>query len=182
MTDAESELVPGRSCDGCTMCCKLMEVEELKKPRGTWCVHCDKAKGCTIYGTRPHSCRNFYCGYRRLPNLDDRWNPAKAKLLVNEETESNRICIHVDPERPDAWRRDPFLKMFRFWAASTARNGGYVIVWWGHQAAIVMPDRVKELGHVRDDQVILQTVTDGRRDFIVIEPDDPRAFEPAGPG
>lgn len=179
MPTTQAELVPGRTCDGCTMCCKLLEIEELDKPRGVWCPHCDRGKGCRTYETRPDPCRSFYCGYRRLAHLDERWNPAKAKFLINYESEANRICIHVDPDRPDAWRKEPYLGTLRHWSGVAAREGGYVIVWCGQKASIVMPDRVKDLGHVRDDQIILQTLDGGRRDFIVIEPDDPRAAPPA---
>lgn len=52
MTDAP-QLVAGRSCAGCTLCCKLLAVEALAKPRAKWCPHCDSKQGCTIYETRP---------------------------------------------------------------------------------------------------------------------------------
>ena len=171
---ATPDLVPGRSCGGCTMCCKLMEVEELEKPRATWCAKCDRSRGCTIYEGRPQACRTFHCGYLRLAYLDERWKPAKAKFLVNYEERARRIAIHVDPDRPDAWRKEPFLGQLRHWSAAATREGGYVIVWCGPRASIVLPDRVKELGQVRDDQLILETRDGGRRDFIAIEPDDPR--------
>ncbi len=61
---------------------------------------------------------------------------------------------------------------------ATARDGGYVIVWAGRHAWIVMPNREKALGEVRDDQVILavetRTAAGVERDYIAVEPDDPR--------
>lgn len=103
-----TDLVPGRSCEGCTMCCKLMEIDVLAKPRAVWCPHCNQKRGCTIYETRPEPCRIFYCGYRKVPALDERWKPSKAKFLVNYESRTNRIVIHVDPARRDAWRAEPY--------------------------------------------------------------------------
>lgn len=174
-----AELVPGRSCQGCTMCCKLMEVGAVEKPRGTWCRHCDQKSGCGIYEARPDACRIFYCGYLRIPMLDDRWKPSKAKLLVNYESSSNRIVIHVDPQRPGAWREEPFHSQIKRWASAIARDGGMLVVWTGATAIAVLPGREKDLGHVRDDQLFLRTATRTPTgtvlDVIVIEPDDPRA-------
>ena len=42
-----------RTCGICTLCCKAVPVEALRKPRDRWCPHCAKGKGCTIYPTRP---------------------------------------------------------------------------------------------------------------------------------
>src|SRR5262249_50752592 len=38
-----------RGCDGCTLCCKVMEVKEIAKPGGKWCAHCKTGTGCGIY-------------------------------------------------------------------------------------------------------------------------------------
>jgi len=174
-----AELVPGRSCQGCTMCCKLMEVDALGKPRGAWCGHCDQKRGCTIYETRPDACRIFYCGYLRIPMLDERWKPSKAKFLVNYESPSNRIVIHVDPARPGAWREEPFHAQIKRWAASIARDGGFLVVWTGQSAVAVLPGREKDLGQVRDDQLLLtsakRTASGVVFDVIVVDADDPRA-------
>jgi hypothetical protein len=152
---ATPDLVPGRSCDNCTMCCKLLAIDVLKKPRGVWCTKCDQKRGCTIYETRPDPCRGFYCGYLRLADLDERWKPAKAKFLINFEAQANRIVIHADPARPDAWRSNPYYKAIKQWAATSQRQGGMVLVWAGSRATIVLPDRDIELGDVREDQLIV---------------------------
>jgi hypothetical protein len=157
--DTPSDLVPGRSCDGCTMCCKLMEIDVLQKPRAVWCPHCDQKRGCTIYEQRPEPCRIFYCGYRMIPHLDDRWKPSKAKFLVNFESRSNRIVIHADPARAGAWRQEPYLSTIRHWAKNAVRENGLVLVWTGDNLIAVLPDREKDLGRIRDDQILVPTVT-----------------------
>ena len=50
-----------RTCGSCTACCKTHMVQELEKPVGTWCTHCDRGKGCAIYATRPVGCKDFAC-------------------------------------------------------------------------------------------------------------------------
>jgi hypothetical protein len=155
MTTAPPDLVPGRSCANCTMCCKLLAIDVLEKPRGVWCPKCDQKRGCTIYATRPDPCRGFYCGYLRLPDLDDRWKPAKARFLINFEAQANRIVIHVDPARPTAWRVDPYYKTIKQWAVTAQRQGGMVLVWAGPRATIALPDRDLDLGEVGEDQLIV---------------------------
>lgn len=172
------DLVPGRSCKDCTLCCKLLAVEPLQKPRAAWCPHCDQKRGCGIYETRPEACRMFYCGYRRLPQLDERWKPAKAKFLVNYESARRRIVIHVDPARPDAWRAEPFYARIRQWARSAAAEGGTVLVWTGANVTVVLPDAEKDLGAVGEDKIIVpveRATPRGRvLDVMVLDPDDPR--------
>lgn len=184
--ETSTGLVAGRSCDGCTMCCKLLEIDVLEKPRGVWCAHCDKSRGCRIYDTRPGPCRGFHCGYLRIPHLDESWKPSKSKFLINYEEHARRIAIHADPDRPDSWRREPYLSTIRNWAAAAERDGGYVIIWAGRRATILTGRREKALGEVRDDQVILAvdvpTASGLDRDFIAVEPGDPRVLSaPGGP-
>ncbi len=160
------------------MCCKLMEVPEFSKPRGVWCPHCDKKRGCTIYGARPPGCRIFHCGYLRIPHLDERWKPSKAKFLINFETVKNRVVLHVDPERPHAWREEPYYTEIKRWAAAAAREKGLVMVWVGPRATAVMPGLEKDLGIIPEDS-FLQTVERPlpggiSYDCLVLAADDPR--------
>ena len=181
MPDA-SELVPGRTCQDCTLCCKLLEVAPLAKPRASWCSHCDQKRGCRIYDDRPAACQSFYCGYRRLPQIDDRWKPAKAKFLINYEAAAHRIVIHVDPVRPGAWREEPYYSTLKQWARQAAMEGGTILVWTAARATLILPSADKELGIVRDDQFIVPVQQSTAKgvvvDFVVVEADDPRVTRP----
>lgn len=178
MAGGEDNLVPGRSCEGCTLCCKLMAVEPLNKPRAVWCAHCDQKSGCRIYAERPEACRTFYCGYRRLAQIDERWYPAKAKLLVNYESASKRISVHVDPARAEAWRAEPFHSTLQRWARRAIAEGGTVVVWTGPRAVVILPQGERDLGVVREDQFILPVHRPTPRgpvlDYELVEADDPR--------
>jgi hypothetical protein len=85
MLACDIELVPGRACGECTVCCTAMAIDkpEIQKEAGATCRHC--AAGCTIYETRPALCREFYCGWRQLPILDDSWRPDKSGVFVEIE-------------------------------------------------------------------------------------------------
>jgi hypothetical protein len=79
------ELVPGRGCGECTVCCTALAIDkpEIQKDAGVTCRHC--RAGCTIYATRPALCRDFYCGWRQLPILDDSRRPDRSGVFVELE-------------------------------------------------------------------------------------------------
>lgn len=175
------EIAPVRDCDGCTLCCKVMNVPQLEAPAGTWCRHCDAAKGCAIHATRPQVCRDFFCMYITNKNLGPEWKPSACKFVISHEANGNRLAIHVDTERPDAWQREPFLTTFRAWSEAGIRHGGQVVVFVARHAYVILPDSVVDLGDVAPDDLILTAMTRTPQG-IKVEPfkasnDDPRARE-----
>jgi len=78
------KLVPNRECGECTACCINLRIEEasLKKHAGTPCSHLIEKKGCGIYGERPEVCRNWYCAWRFMAQLDSEWRPDKSNILL----------------------------------------------------------------------------------------------------
>jgi hypothetical protein len=159
------------------MCCKLLGIEELGKARGEWCVHCTIGTGCNIYETRPEECRNFYCGYLINRHLDEQWKPSKSRMVLAFEDEGNHIVIYVDPSRVDVWRKEPWYAQIKRWAIAASRNQGQVIIWQGQDAIVVLPNREKNLGPVRDDQLIVtsEIIRFGKTDWDVrvMDRDDP---------
>jgi hypothetical protein len=174
------ELVEGRSCNGCTLCCKLLAIAELGKPRAIWCTHCDVRTGCRIHGSHPAECRDFYCGYLTNRDVDESWRPTRSKMvLAYDEQHAPRLSIHVDPARPDVWRQEPYYAQIKRWAAAAAARRGQVIVWQGRRTIAVLPDRDKDLGEVRADQFIVTSAKSGPHgtvlDVFVVGRDDPLA-------
>lgn len=92
-----------RTCGGCTLCCKVMAVDELGKPARAWCPHCRIGQGCGIYETRPKSCIDFRCAWLAGIGADN-LRPDKSKVVIAQSRETNMV-VHVDPGSPDAWRR-----------------------------------------------------------------------------
>jgi hypothetical protein len=172
------QIVAGRSCKGCTLCCKVLAIKALDKPRATWCSHCDVKAGCKIHGAHPDECKDFYCGFLTNAALDERWNPIKSKMvLAYDELHAPRLSVHVDPGRPNAWREEPYYSQIKRWATAAAAKRGQVIVWQGQSTIAVLPDRDKDLGEVRADQFIITSAKPGPRgtvlDAFVVEADDP---------
>lgn len=160
----ESAVIPGRACGTCTLCCKLLRIAELDKPKGEWCEHCAVGKGCRAYATRPRSCRGFFCSYLTQAALDDRWLPARAKLLVYPGGDGSWLNVVVDPARPDAWRQEPYYTEIKGWARNGVAMGIRVVVEAGGRIIAVLPEEDMDLGHPREDeQVIFHFVELGGR-------------------
>jgi hypothetical protein len=85
----ETRLVEGRSCGTCDVCCVMLTIEdpELKKVQGYRCPHLKPKQGCSIYATRPHTCRTFYCGWRQLKWVRESLRPDRSGVLVKLDGE-----------------------------------------------------------------------------------------------
>jgi len=86
-------LVPDRECGECTICCKVLMIDDpqLQKLPGVMCPNCKAGAGCQIYETRPTPCRGFFCGWRLMPELGDELRPARSGILVRVMTD------HIPP-------------------------------------------------------------------------------------
>ena len=173
-------LVAGRSCDGCTLCCKVLNIGSLRKPRNVWCQHCDIGNGCTIYEQRPGECRAFYCTYRVSPELGEEWKPSVSKMVVNFESGIRRVNVSVDPDFPGAWQREPYYSQLKAMALHLLRGQGHLLVWEGGEPIAILPNRDVRLGPGRDNIIVVggrSTPTGEDYDAVSLAPDDPRLRE-----
>lgn len=95
MKVCDLDLVPGRTCGTCTLCCTVMAIDkpEIQKEAGVTCRHC--SGGCTIYETRPALCREYHCAWRQLPILDDSWRPDLSGVFVELEVIDDQTVLSV---------------------------------------------------------------------------------------
>lgn len=163
MSENSPPIIDGRSCDGCTLCCKLLGIEELDKPQLKWCDHCDIGTGCKIYGERPSECRTFYCNYLYDGQIGEHWKPTKSRMVIHFQRleGTNRVVINVDPFRKNAWRKEPYYSQIKQWAVAASENLEQVVVWLGFDAVVVLPDKEINLGPVREDEVIVTWEANG---------------------
>lgn len=96
MEAAFGPLLPKRACDDCTVCCTVCGIDELAKPADTRCVHLAVDGGCGIYAQRPGACRDFFCGWRRLPWLTNNLRPDRSGII---------ITLEVAPAAPNPFER-----------------------------------------------------------------------------
>jgi hypothetical protein len=171
--------VLGRSCGECTLCCKVLKITALNKPQGVWCPHCKPGNGCLIYEDRPQECRSFFCGYLTQSELGDDWKPSLSKIILVAELEGNRIAAHVDPQRPDAWRREPYYTQLKRWAEAAVPHRGQVVACVGQHMYMIFPNRDVDLGVIGDDELLVtgerQTPFGVRLEAYKIHKDDPKA-------
>ena len=81
------DLVPGRQCGECKVCCIVPPIDEpgMQKQSNAMCHH-RLENGCDIYENRPLACRTYFCGWRRLAFLNDDWRPDKSGVLLESGT------------------------------------------------------------------------------------------------
>lgn len=117
-----------RHCGSCTLCCKLIPVEELHKAAGQRCVHVRTGKGCSIYQRRPMSCREWSCMWLKGIEDDEPLalsRPDHVHYVIDEIPDIVRVTnnatgaveqldvmqVWVDPKFPDAWQDKGLLDM-----------------------------------------------------------------------
>ena len=83
MVNTRMPLVQGRDCGSCTLCCTVLAIDtpEIQKPSRLTCRHC-MGSGCAIYETRFPICRDYHCGWRMLPNLNEDWRPDRSGVFI----------------------------------------------------------------------------------------------------
>ena len=54
------------NCDGCTVCCKDLNIPETNSVEGEICKHCNWGVGCKIYSERPEACKIFECCWKQM--------------------------------------------------------------------------------------------------------------------
>jgi len=139
-----------KSCGSCGMCCKLMAIPSLAKPRHSWCPKYVMRSGCGIYAERPSECRAFECLYLQAPGLDDAWRPDRAKFMIWTGTEDRRLIVEVDPAAPAAWRQAPYYAQIKAWSDRSAPEPLEVTVRVGSRVTVVFPEADIDLGGERD--------------------------------
>jgi hypothetical protein len=84
----------------CTLCCRLMDVDELDKPADKWCEHCQVGTGCRIYEDRPKTCRGWSCQWLARPDRypEEELRPDRCGFLL-DITKNDRgwfLVVSVD--------------------------------------------------------------------------------------
>ena len=172
MTDqtaaAEATLQPaaGRSCGTCTMCCKVLQIADLGKPAGIWCKHVKPGSGCTVYADRPLPCRQYFCEWMLDSRFGPEWKPDTAKFAVNPLLSDSNLLIAVDPNFPNAWRKEPYISQIRQWVKDCEAMGRFVMVRIGARCIALLPDGERELGAVGIDDDIFVSRSAGPSGYV----------------
>jgi hypothetical protein len=172
---APTEPLLGRSCGGCTLCCKVMDVPEINKPRGAWCPHCIRGTGCRIYADRPSGCRSFLCGWLTNPRFGREWKPDRSKIVITVGRDGNSLTFRCDPGFPEAWRKEPYYGQIRSLAAVAVQHDGMISVHTGRNLIVVAPAGEFALGEVAvEDEIIREFSGNSLVGVRVIKAEPPR--------
>jgi hypothetical protein len=139
-------LTQPKPCGECSACCKILPVRELNKPAGVWCNHVVQGHGCGIYADRPNICRGYQCLWTVTAPLDERWRPDRAGFVLQPGAIEGEVEVVVDPDRPDAWRREPYYSQIK--QISDVGRGGAprVLVYTQGHVIVVFPETDIDLG------------------------------------
>lgn len=110
-------------CNGCTLCCYLLDVPEINKPAETECKDCAVNVGCKIWKNRPQVCRDFECAYVQMKKVSPKLRPDNCKVIF--EKISDRIFYGT---------QDP-----RFAATEVAKKQVAAFINQGFSVIIVVP-------------------------------------------
>jgi uncharacterized protein len=94
------------TCGDCTLCCKVIGVKSLDKPRDKWCRHCTK-KLCTIYDERPDDCRQFDCVWLKMETLPDEFRPDRCGFIITAMSSNKAVEMQIDQTSARLDRRLP---------------------------------------------------------------------------
>jgi coenzyme F420-reducing hydrogenase beta subunit len=87
------------ACGTCTLCCKVMQVSSLNKPKDVWCSHAQHKVGCGIYETRPEACSAFNCVWLTTA-MPMAYRPDKIHGVMNTNETGDQLAIHEDAGYP----------------------------------------------------------------------------------
>jgi hypothetical protein len=133
-----------RQCGNCSLCCKVLGVPELDKHKDDWCPHFAAGAGCSIYGNRPSSCRNFACRWLTDPAMGPEWKPSVCKMVI--DSRPTLFVAHVDPAVSRPWCVEPYISVLKRLSAQGLTAGVIVIVIEQRRTIVILPDREVDLG------------------------------------
>jgi hypothetical protein len=138
-----------RQCGDCSLCCKVLGIPELDKPKDHWCPNFAAGAGCVIYNDRPPSCRNFACRWLTDPTMGPEWKPSVCKMVV--DSRPSLFVVHVDPAVLRPWSAEPYISVLKRLSAQGLTKGVIVMAIERRRTIVILPDREVDLGAIGPD-------------------------------
>jgi hypothetical protein len=159
-----------RTCEGCSLCCKVLRVDWLSKPANQWCVH-SVPQGCGIHGSHPDLCRAFFCLWIDDNSFGPEWKPEQSRFVMSRTASGKGLLLNVDIETPDAWKAEPYYSTLKR-LAQGAHTGKYIAVCVGERVWTVFPEQdleVCDLGPGAQIMVGYRDQPGGRQPFAMVK-------------
>lgn len=148
------KVIQPNTCGGCTLCCKVLGIVELKKMPNDWCTHASKGTGCKIYSTRPESCQSFTCLWLSQ-NMPAAMRPDKVHGVLSTTEDGSDMVLFEDPGWAGHARETfkPLIDTF------IARKDKFVIIVAGVKREVVAhPELLKRI-EITEEQPNLDMLT-----------------------
>jgi hypothetical protein len=124
-----------RRCGGCTLCCTMLPIAEIEKPRDVRCKHVRFGKGCSIYANRPFSCRHWQCSWLLEPELlPGKLRPDHSRVIFDPSPD------YIDTVHNETGARQQWT-VFQCWSD---RKGLPTLVRIGANALLVVAPSLSE--------------------------------------
>lgn len=125
-----------RSCNGCALCCKLLDVQPFNSPAGEWCKFCT-TQSCAIFGQldRERFCGPYKCLWLADDSIPEHIRPDRCHIVLEKADERN-ILVFVDPTYPDVWKEGDIKDI----VLSLLADDYAIIVGVGEQRHVLLPE------------------------------------------
>ncbi len=104
-----------RSCGPCSLCCRVLRVDELAKPAGENCPQQmlgeaeGAGSGCRIHLERPAVCRGYHCLWLQ-GGLEENERPDQTGGIVDLENLGMGVQLSIREVSPGAFDASPALQ------------------------------------------------------------------------
>jgi hypothetical protein len=152
-----------RSCNGCTLCCRLVPVAEISKLANQRCQHQRHMKGCAIHAFAPASCKKWSCAWLSDEDAGGLSRPDRAHYVIDitpdfvrmqwpdgREDSMPVLQVWCDPAYPDA-HRDPALRAYL-----SAGPVGALVRYNSNDAIIIIPPEITGEDHWFENSTAMQ--------------------------
>lgn len=123
-----------RRCGSCSLCCRVLRVDELRKLGGTPCAHQRAEGGCGIHPVRPGICRAYRCLWLR-GGLGEDDRPDRLGAVLDVVGGAGEAWLEIREAEPGAFRRSARLREI------AEEHRRHMPVRIGDVAGVLDPDR-----------------------------------------
>ena len=94
-----------RACGSCSVCCEVLEIPTLEKPKKTLCSNVCEGGGCSIYQDRPSECRTFQCVWSEGYTGNGQRPDKSGIMAYHIDTEYGRTLLILEVKEKAFTRR-----------------------------------------------------------------------------
>ncbi len=98
-----------RACGPCSLCCRVLRVDALRKLGGAPCVHEQEGGGCGIHAERPGICRAYRCLWLRGA-LRESDRPDRLGAVLDVVGGGGTAWLEIREAEPGAFERSARLR------------------------------------------------------------------------